>query len=210
MIKIALIENDISTISRLKNELPKHGYTVVGWAGDVQKAKALITETQPDLIILDYELNNNTKGSDVARFVKTHFGTPIVYMTQYDNPDILTDIGSTEYDVYLPKPFDMTQFLLSIKPICRRIAEKPAPQLVKFVSNGETISLPVGSILWIESELNGNGIWITTTDTHRKYRIYMRLNKFLEQNPLSCLYRISSHQIVNLSHVAEIQKTGLA
>jgi DNA-binding response OmpR family regulator len=204
MKKIALIENDVSTVINIQTQLIHHGYTVVGWAGNASKGIELIKSTQPDLIILDYELDDNTKGSAVARFVKNCMPIPIIYLTEHEDSETINDIGNTAYDVYLPKPFPTNSLIFNIENVLRRWAEKPVSPLIQFLSNSQTVYLPVEQVLWVERVSNENGIYVTTMQQQKHYRIYQSLDEFLQQNPLPHLQRISRYAILNMAHVVDI------
>jgi DNA-binding response OmpR family regulator len=204
--RILIIENDISTLTEIKQCLRMNGYEIAGSAGDSVEGIQKIKDTQPDLVILDYQLENGTKGTEVARFIKETKPIPIVYLVEFRNSEIIDDIATTQYDVYLPKPFTMSTLILNIGNIFRRLADVPPPQFVQFLSLSETIHLPVDNVLWIESIGNENGIRLTTVHEAQKYRIYQSLDAFLTINALPCLQRISRNCILNLSYVTHIKR----
>jgi two-component system phosphate regulon response regulator PhoB len=116
--RILIIENDTDLLSVLEEILSTDGYQVTG-VTDVPDVDRLLRDSLPDLVVTDYLLNGIT-GDKICRRIKTcpEFSKlPIVVVSAW------RDGESTFHDrlcnVFIPKPFDLWEFLTRVHGLTR-------------------------------------------------------------------------------------------
>lgn len=108
---VLLIEDDVSTISLLKNYFESKGYSFKGVLTGLKGIKELTLST-PKLILLDIILPD-ISGYDVCKSIKSHEkykDVPLFYLTAVPEPKVLGKIEKTGADGYILKPFDLVDF----------------------------------------------------------------------------------------------------
>ncbi len=124
MKKILIIEDDISILRGLKDNLTYEGYTVITETNG-EKGLQLALEKKTDLILLDIMLPG-MNGYEICRKMKKEKPElPIIMITargsEMDKVSGL-DIGA---DDYVTKPFSLPELLARIRAAFRRIKDEP-------------------------------------------------------------------------------------
>ncbi len=119
---ILIIEDDISILRGLKDNLEYEGYKVITET-DGKKGLKLALEKKTDLILLDIMLPG-INGYEICRKMKKEKpGLPIIMITargsEMDKVSGL-DIGA---DDYVTKPFSVPELMARVRAIFRRVAQ---------------------------------------------------------------------------------------
>ena len=104
--KILIVEDDEVTAMHLKMALKKLDYEVVSIAENTIQARNKIKIYEPDAILLDISLQDNTDGIDLANYIKSKHSIPFIYLTSHAETEILDEAKVTEPYGYIVKPFD--------------------------------------------------------------------------------------------------------
>lgn len=103
--KILIVEDDIDTVVLIKDILKKLEYDV---AGSVSTGKEAIQKTladHPDLVLMDILLEGEIDGVEAARQIHEHLDIPIIYITSYEDEELLKRVKLTDPNGYILKPF---------------------------------------------------------------------------------------------------------
>ena len=127
---ILLVEDDTALRDLLEYRLRKEGFGVRS-TGDGDEALLLVREALPDLIVLDWMIEN-TSGIEVCRQVrrsKTAAKVPIIMLTARATEDDRVRGLETGADDYLVKPFSPRELVLRVNAVLRRtrpvLADEP-------------------------------------------------------------------------------------
>ena len=116
--KIIIVEDDELARKAYNRQLTKFDYIVIE-REDGQGIEALIEESKPDLILLDFRLPESS-GLDILKAIrKTHspLELPVIMITNYD-AGLIQEAFTLGANDYLPKPLDK---LLAIHRIAAHI-----------------------------------------------------------------------------------------
>ncbi|MBO6605010.1 MAG: response regulator transcription factor [Roseicyclus sp.] len=123
--QILVVEDDPAIAGLVAGALKRAGYGV-SIAADVKKARFLLTEEPPDLIVLDLMLPGES-GLDLARSLVDKPRTPPIIMltalTELSNRLAGFAAGA---DDYINKPFSSEELIARIEAVLRRAAHPPA------------------------------------------------------------------------------------
>lgn len=100
-IKIYILEDEIVTRRLLKNQLEEYGYIVCGMADSAEIALNEINDTNPDIAILDIDVNGDKSGIWLGEQLKI----PFIYLTAKSDTITIKSAVKTEPVGYLIKPF---------------------------------------------------------------------------------------------------------
>ena len=121
---ILVVDDEAAVRDLLAANLQRAGYKVM-CAGDVPQAEALVRDTRPDMVLLDWVLPG-IPGLTFARRLRSDQRTKdisIVLLTaRAEEQDKVTALESG-VDDYVTKPFSARELLARIKAVLRRLSE---------------------------------------------------------------------------------------
>ncbi|PHV10367.1 two-component system response regulator CreB [Chitinimonas sp. BJB300] len=115
---ILLIEDEAAIADTVVYALEREGYSV-SWHALGRDGLAAFTQQQPDLLILDVGLPDQS-GFDICRSVRQQSQLPIIFLTaRADEIDRVVgfELGA---DDYVPKPFSPRELVARVRAILRR------------------------------------------------------------------------------------------
>lgn len=111
--QILLVEDDSAIMETLSLFLRYEGFTVVK-ARNTEQAAAAIKETQPDLVLLDYMLQEDTAEPIVKILREQHSDkVKVVLFTAADDP--MGKAQAVKADAVVSKPFELDFLLETIR-----------------------------------------------------------------------------------------------
>ena len=122
MLKILIVEDDISISNELKNLLDNAGYNGVVLK-DFDNSLEEIKNENPDLILLDINIPK-LNGEILLQRIRKESNVPIIMVTSKNNET--DEVLSMSYgaDDYITKPYNPTILLLRINAIFKRMENK--------------------------------------------------------------------------------------
>src|ERR1700733_13483981 len=111
--KILIVEDQFIEANNLKLILKKAGYLVCSIARSVPEALKIIEKENPDLVLLDIQLQGNLTGIDLARILKDKNIT-FVFLSANSDKQILDAAKSTKPYGFLVKPFREKDVLIML------------------------------------------------------------------------------------------------
>lgn len=118
---ILLVEDDAALRDLLEYRLRKEGHAVRS-TGDGDEALLLVREALPDLVILDWMIEN-TSGIEVCRQIRRNKAAaklPVIMLTARATEDDRVRGLETGADDYLVKPFSPRELIARVNAVLRR------------------------------------------------------------------------------------------
>jgi two-component system phosphate regulon response regulator PhoB len=140
-VTILVVEDEPAIQSLIEINLRRAGYSVA-LAADAQTAQAIINETLPALVLLDWMLPG-VSGIEFARRLRRDARTkslPIIMLTARSEERDKVDALEGGADDYVTKPFSARELMARIKALLRRNAPQSTDDLIKI---GELLLDPV-------------------------------------------------------------------
>jgi adenylate cyclase len=111
-----LIAEDENIIAKdIERTLKKLGYEVVGSVRSGEQLLEQYTSSNPDLILMDINLEGKLSGIDVSKEIKKDGDIPVIYITALADDNTLDQAKFTEPFGYIVKPFDEDTLRTSIE-----------------------------------------------------------------------------------------------
>ncbi len=130
---VLVVEDEAALATMLRYNLEKQGFRV-DEAVDGQEALTRITESQPDLVLLDWMLPG-VSGIEVCRQIRRRPTTrdlPVIMVTaRTEDGDVVRGLN-TGADDYITKPFNMESLLARMRALLRRSGAVPAKGQLAF------------------------------------------------------------------------------
>lgn len=203
----AVIEDEAVIAETLRMMLEDLGYTVPEPAMNPKEGFLMVKEEQPDIILMDINLNADIDGIELARQIKLEMEVPIVFITSYADPVTLERAKAVGPAGYLVKPFTAQDIFAAIE-IAMVQTQKPAlsknePENKKlFLKSGTTyIKINPPEIDFIHSE----GGYLLIYSGSRKFVIRDSFDNVLERLPQSLFFRNHKSYCVNIERIDLIE-----
>jgi two-component system phosphate regulon response regulator PhoB len=130
---VLVVEDEAALATMLRYNLEKQGFRVEE-AADGQEALTRISETQPDLVLLDWMLPVMS-GIEVCRQIRRRSSTrdlPVIMVTaRTEDQDAVRGLN-TGADDYITKPFSMDALLARMRALLRRSNAVPMKGVLSF------------------------------------------------------------------------------
>ena len=123
--RVALADDDVLLREGLASLLERHGFDVVGQAGDAPALLSLVREHQPELVIVDVRMppSHATEGIDAARVIRQEFpAAAILVLSAHVEVDEAMELLASGQGIgYLLKSrvTDVGEFIDTIERIVR-------------------------------------------------------------------------------------------
>lgn len=114
--RIMLVEDESIVALNLQRRLIGLGYEVPCIAASHDEAIQGISETQPDLVLMDININGDIDGIDTA----AEIAVPVIYLTAYSEEKTLARARATKPFGYLIKPFSERELHATIQMALER------------------------------------------------------------------------------------------
>ena len=115
--KILIVEDEVMLSAWLKMQLEDEGYEVCGSFTTGEEAIEFVHNTKPHLILMDINLVGEIDGIEAAVVITEKSKIPIIFMTGYEEPEVVERAQKTKPVAYLTKPIE----IWDLKPIFESI-----------------------------------------------------------------------------------------
>jgi signal transduction histidine kinase len=103
--RIMIVEDERILALDLAETLGELGYTVAGMASRGDEAIELARRSDPQLILMDVQLDGDVDGIATAATIRGERDVPVVFLTAHADDDTLQRATSSDASAYLVKPF---------------------------------------------------------------------------------------------------------
>ena len=117
MAEVLIIEDaemQAGLVSRFVNE----EHSVVGWAQTAQEAVDLARETDPDVVVMDLNLEKGNGLEATASIKDYDEQIPVVISTIHVSEEIKQRVLAVGGDAYLTKPYGQDELLVELDRLC--------------------------------------------------------------------------------------------
>ncbi|MCZ6671341.1 MAG: PAS domain S-box protein [Verrucomicrobia bacterium] len=113
--KILIVEDEGITAEDIKDCLTSLNYDVLCICSTGEDAIEKVRELAPDLVLMDIMLAGVVDGIQSAEIIREQYGTPVVYLTAYTDPQTLDRAKITDPYGYVLKPFDQRDLQIAVE-----------------------------------------------------------------------------------------------
>ncbi len=198
---ILLVEDDFLNRRLSKKALLDNGYFVLE-AKNAREAREILKRKTVTLVILDIHLGElEEDGITLGQHIKEEYAVPFIYLTAYDNAEVIAKAVSTSPYSYLTKPFKNSDLIASIEIAVWQSDKKYIPK-ISVRDMDYNVELPLNKINYIESE--GNYLLFHTDD--KVYKLRSTVRQIMETLPEASFVQVHRAYIVNK---AKVEKSNL-
>lgn len=115
--KILIVEDDMILSMVLERMILKLNYEVIGKKITGEAAITSALELEPDLILMDIQLKDDTDGIEAMQEIRETSDVPVIYITGNSDQYNLRRAKETNFVDYLVKPIQMSDLEKSIQKV---------------------------------------------------------------------------------------------
>ena len=115
MLKIMIVDDDVTTVTELIEALKSSGYEIGSTVESGAEAIKTAKKTKPDVVLMDIVMPGKIDGIEAAKTIRTELNIPVIFLTDYSEEDNIERASSARSYGYLPKPFNAAQVSSTIK-----------------------------------------------------------------------------------------------
>ena len=214
-IQILIVEDEMIIAANISMQLSNLGYDVIGIISRPEEVINFVHQHQPDIILMDINLNGELDGIDVAHLIHKNYKIPIIYLTANADETHFQRAKATNPYALISKPFKKLDLQRAIELTIIRIQNEteteksiPIDNEIPFVlsdcifvrSHNKMVKVCLNDILFIEAERN----YCKIHCKDKEHLLVTTLKDLEEKLTSNNLLRIHRSFIVNLSHIDEI------
>ena len=203
---ILIVEDDFLNRRLSKKVLLENGYEVFE-AKNAQEALRILQKELITFVILDINLGEDEQdGISLGQQIKDKFSIPFIYLTAYENPEIIGRAISTSPYSYLTKPFKNSDLIASVEISIRQSSNLQKRKPFVYVKDGDyNIELATEKINYIESE--GNYLLFYTDE--KIYKTRSTIKNILSELSESDFIQTHRAYIVNKNKIEKFTNKNL-
>jgi PAS domain S-box-containing protein len=118
--KILIVEDEGIIADNIASRLRRSGYHVAGIADSSEEALARVSETRPDLVLMDIRIKGALDGIETTRKLLETFDVPVIYLTAHTDPQTIDRAKRTGVFGFLTKPIDHRTLATTIEMATHR------------------------------------------------------------------------------------------
>ena len=203
---ILLVEDDFLNRRLSRKILIENGYRVLE-SKNAKEAMELLKKETVDLLILDINLGENEQdGISLGQHIKDKYSLPFIYLTAYENSEIISRAVATSPFSYLTKPFKNIDLVASIEIAIRQSAHvnkyKPS---ITVKDDDFNVELALDDINYIESE--GNYLLFHTDK--KIYKSRSTIKQIVEELPENKFIQVHRAYVINKNKIEKYNSKGL-
>lgn len=210
-LKTVVIEDEAVIAETLCMMLEDIGYIVPDPALNPIEGLETVVREQPDIILMDVNLNSNIDGIQLAAEIKKITDAPIVFITSYADSVTIERAKVISPAGYLVKPFTAQDIYAAIeiamiqnKPVINSTASK-APDYLFIKSGTAYIKINPLDIDFIRSE----GIYLEINCGEKKWLVRDSFEGMMERLSHTKFFRVHKSYCVNIDRIELVEAESI-
>lgn len=203
-LKIGIVEDEIVIAESIAASLEHLGYDVIPPANTYIEAVSMLIKHQPDLVLLDINLNDDRDGIDLAKRINNEFQTPFIFLTANADHATVARAKETRPASYLIKPFTKNDLYASIEVAATRHqmhSSSTNGQNLVFIKDGNVLrKLMLNEVVRLEADR----AYINVFTQYRKVLLRKSIGQMLEELNDPRFVQIHRSHVVNVQHIDEL------
>lgn len=203
---ILIVEDDFLNRRLTKKILLENDYLVLE-AKNADEAMYILKKESVDLAILDINLGDGEiDGISLGLLIQNKQKVPFIYLTAYENANVISEAVATSPYSYLTKPFKNSDLIASVELAIIKSSkeEKRKPSIL--VKDGDfKVELPIEKINYIKSE--GNYLLFYTEN--KVYKCRSTIAQIIETLPSTSFIQIHRAFIVNRNKIEKFSLNSI-
>lgn len=114
-LRILIVEDEQIIAEDLASQIRRLGHQVLGIAMSGEEAIAMAADIQPELVLMDIQLEGAMTGTEAAQTIRALTGAAIIFVTAFPGVFLRESSRLSDAGICLNKPFTRTQLEAALK-----------------------------------------------------------------------------------------------
>lgn len=153
--KILICEDETIIAEYLALICKDRGYHVAGMAHNTQEAIEKMIYHQPDLVLLDIQMDKPDSGLELAGYINQTMHVPFIFITAFRDAHTIASAARLSPHAYLVKPVDPDTLHANIQLASYRFRNPQRPaDLIRVETESGQVEVDAAGLLFIQSDGN--------------------------------------------------------
>lgn len=115
MISVLIVEDELIIANDLQDILESNNYHVIGIAKSYDLAINKLSAKQPDIVLLDIQIDGSKDGIDLANTIQNEYEIPFVFISSHTDRATLDRAKESKPNGFLVKPFEDEDVFVAVE-----------------------------------------------------------------------------------------------
>lgn len=214
-IKVLIVEDEMLVAEDLSEHMQDCGFEVTGIAVSSEECFESIDKNEPDIIIMDINIQGKLDGIEIAKILNQTKKIPFIFLTANSDAVTVDRAIPLNPDAFITKPFNKNDLKIAIELACQKhnnlvietaTSDTDVINHSIFVREGSIYRrIDIPTVLYIEA----NGSYSTIVTNSKTYTLSYNLNYFKTQVKNPVFRQVHRSFIVNINRVEGIENSSL-
>lgn len=214
-IKIGIVEDEVIIADTIISNLLDLGYEVTEPCLSYTQALAMLSEEQPDLILLDIQLAGKKTGIDVAKHLNQHYNIPFIFLTSNSDPITIKEAKAVHPHAYLVKPFNKDDLYAAIEIALSNYNNKSTEvssahshelkDSIFLKKKGRYYAVRFEDILFVKSD----HVYVEIQTKNDNFLVRSKLDDFVKKLAPIKMLQVHRRYFINLAHLSSINSNNV-
>lgn len=201
--RILVVDSDFSKAAQLEQALPADTFEIIGFATDPGRAIELAQEDRPDIALMDVNILEPHDGIALAQKLKAIGNTAIIFLTAFDDAELLEKASVVAPAAYILKPFEPRNLIAAIRLAYKQLESDQSDEVyfmrdrIFIKDNARFHKLMLDDIRFVEAV----GSYIDIFTTHKKLTLTVNLKQFAAKLNHPQFIRVHRSYLVNVDAI---------
>lgn len=208
MAKLLIVEDEPIIAQDLQMCMEDAGFEVIGISDNADQALHLISESLPDLALLDINIRGQIDGIDLANQINNRFGIPFVFLTSYYDKTTLSRASLVNPSAYILKPFKEEEMVMNVRLALNKSSVNPKSEPDKMFVRDAGLLRPIQlhDLLFAKGEDNYTKFFLRNGQTHT---LSQTLKLVESKLPDQSFCRVHKSYVINTQYIDLIEHSLL-
>ncbi len=210
-LQVLIVEDNISYQVELRMLIAELGFKVIGTVSSSSEALELILASNPDVIIMDIQIEGRHSGTEIGALVKDK-KIPIIFLTAHPTKQHFEEAQDSGLFAFLSKPIELFELQQTIhllinqrsikspETISGNSMESASPTSIYLKNKESFVRIDIHDISYLES----NGNMVTVFLDEAEHSVRRTISSFSDELEPFDFLRVHRSFMVNLNKITEV------
>ncbi|MDW3209348.1 MAG: LytTR family transcriptional regulator DNA-binding domain-containing protein [Reichenbachiella sp.] len=210
MISVLIVEDELIIANDLQDILESNNYHVIGIAKSYDLAINKLSTKQPDIVLLDIQIDGSKDGIDLANTIRNEYEIPFVFISSHTDRATLDRAKKSKPNGFLVKPFEDEDVFVAVEMALSNFSKEQNNNQDNqdftineslFIRQKNTaVKVAYDDILYASSDAN----YCTLYTDDKKFVMRSTLKELESKLNDKRFFRCHKSHLVNLKHLTAI------
>jgi DNA-binding LytR/AlgR family response regulator len=211
--KILIVEDDLLMAADIADMLNAEGYEISGNVTNALDAMESFKKHQPDLVIMDIELEGEVDGIELAAKMNNHAPVGILYLTDQKDPRTIERAENIHHSLYIEKPYGLAHFCSQVKLALKHFSGTKSDVHYLFLkkdhNSNQKSKVLFDDIVYLHAERSYCNIFIAGSNPLEKIMVSEPMQDILKKLDATNFIRVHRSYAVNLNFIESYDRADI-